>query len=80
MKEIDVEDEVIEVWLEPLIDELKDAFENLSKNKCENDIKKLYNLPVVLLKEIYKYIDPNEYGFENLIKSNDIKSNDIKIV
>lgn len=80
MKEIEVEDEVIEVWLEPLIDELKDAFENLSKNKCENDIKKLYNLPLVLRKEIYKYIDPNEYGFENLIKSNDIKSNDIKIV
>lgn len=68
MKEIEVKDEVINVWIEPLIDELKDEFEDLSIKKTEEDIKKLYNLPLALRKEIYEYINPLDYGFEDLIK------------
>lgn len=41
MKEIEVADEVIEVWLEPLIDELKEEFERLFTEQPEDNIKKL---------------------------------------
>lgn len=69
MKEIEIADVVIEVWLEPLIDELKDEFERLSTEQPKDDIEKLYKLPLTLRKEIYNYLDPEEYGFTDLVKT-----------
>lgn len=68
MEEIGVEEDTILVWIDPVIDELKDAFENLQKEMNEDDIKKLYNLPEVLRKEVYRYLDPIDYGFSDLVK------------
>lgn len=67
MKEIEVTDEIIDVWLEPLKDELIDQFERLSTELPRDEIDKLYKLPLALRKEVYNYLDPYKFGFKDLV-------------
>lgn len=74
MREIEISDDIIDLWLEPLIEELNDAFDFLKDKQAKKDIEKLYKLPLALRKEIYNYLDPEEYGFTDLVKLEEVPS------
>ena len=73
MEEIDVKEEVILIWIDPLIEELAEALQDLITKDDETVQKELYNLPIALRKEMYRYVNPEDYGFSGVLPESDVE-------